>query len=317
VHLEVKRIPITSPQGTSHENCSSNLLFGGSGKKKSNSSLYPIGLVLELWPCGRVNVPRARARGRVSVITTRQEISFPRRCQTSRLLPAMSALRTVRQLTKLRPALRAARPTVGVARARGFAVSAPALKSGTKPASSSGTSSPLPCRQIFPSEFSPAATTLLAQKLRAEISYEAEVQQDDVQVGAVPQDLVEFLQEGGWEVRPAHIPFAWADGTTDQRHAGERRGIPHAPFRGREVRCAVLASFPVNNKYRIRVMFSIADLQSIPDEDEPEPEATDDGGPARGDEPALRVSVAITKVCLRPCASHSFHRLSLSSRQIC
>jgi hypothetical protein len=54
-----------------------------------------------------------------------------------------------------------------------------------------------------------AATTLLAQKLRAEISYEAEVQQDDVQVGAVPQDLVEFLQEGGWEVRcvlrPLHV----------------------------------------------------------------------------------------------------------------
>jgi hypothetical protein len=51
----------------------------------------------------------------------------------------------------------------------------------------------------------------------------------------------------------------------------------------------------------IRVMFSIADLQSIPDEDEPEPEATDDEGPARRDEPALRVSVAITKV--RVCRS--------------
>jgi hypothetical protein len=32
----------------------------------------------------------------------------------------------------------------------------------------------------------PAATKLLAQNLRVEISYEAEVQQDDVQVGAVP-----------------------------------------------------------------------------------------------------------------------------------
>jgi hypothetical protein len=84
---------------------------------------------------------------------------------------------------KLRPALRAARPTVGAARARGFAVSP--LKSGNKPAPSSGTS-PLSCRQIFPSEMVPAATKLLAQNLRVEISYEAEVQQDDVQVGAVP-----------------------------------------------------------------------------------------------------------------------------------
>jgi hypothetical protein len=124
-------------------------------------------------------------------------------------LPPMSGFRTVRQLRKLRPVLRAARPTVGAARARGFAVSAPALKSDNKLASSSsGTSPPLLGRRIFPSEFAPAATTLLAQKLRAEISYEAEVQQDDVQVGAVPQDLVKFLQEGGWEVRcvlrPAH-----------------------------------------------------------------------------------------------------------------
>jgi hypothetical protein len=31
-------------------------------------------------------------------------------------------------------------------------------------------------------------------------------------------------------------------------------------------------------------MFSIAHLQSIPDEDEPEPEAMDDEGPTRGDE---------------------------------
>jgi hypothetical protein len=45
-------------------------------------------------------------------------------------------------------------------------------------------------------------------------------------------------------------------------------------------------------------MFSIADLQSIPDEDEPKPEATDDEGPTRGDEPVLRVSVAVTKVHL-------------------
>jgi hypothetical protein len=33
-------------------------------------------------------------------------------------------------------------------------------------------------------------------------------------------------------------------------------------------------------------MFSIADMQYIPDEDEPEPEATDDEWPTRGDEPA-------------------------------
>ncbi|KAJ7308767.1 hypothetical protein DFH08DRAFT_975101 [Mycena albidolilacea] len=72
---------------------------------------------------------------------------------------------------------------------------------------------------------------LLAQKLRTEISYEAEVHQVDVQVGSVPMDLVGFLQEGGWE--------------------------------------------------------------SIPDEDEPE--ATDDEGATRGDKPALRASVAITK----------------------
>ncbi|KAJ7797245.1 hypothetical protein B0H14DRAFT_3456147 [Mycena olivaceomarginata] len=77
----------------------------------------------------------------------------------------MSALHTVR-LIKLRPA----RPTVGAPQARGFAVSAPTLKSGNKLASSS------------------SATTLLAQKLRAEISYEAEVRQDDV-------------QEGGWEIK--------------------------------------------------------------------------------------------------------------------
>jgi hypothetical protein len=38
------------------------------------------------------------------------------------------------------------------------------------------------------------------QKLRAEISYEAEVQQDDVQVGAVPLDLVGFLREDAWGV---------------------------------------------------------------------------------------------------------------------
>ncbi|KAJ7308731.1 regulatory protein suaprga1 [Mycena albidolilacea] len=156
----------------------------------------------------------------------------------------MSALRTVRQLTKLRPVLRAARPTVGVVRSRGFAVSAPALKSGNKLASSS------------------SATTLLAQKLRAEISYEAEVQQDDLQVSAVPQDLVEFLQEGEWEIKdtPAN------DEVFLTRRFGDES---------------------------IRVMFSIADLQSIPDEDEPE--GTDDESPARGDEPALRVSVAITK----------------------
>jgi hypothetical protein len=82
-------------------------------------------------------------------ITTRQHISFPRRCQTFRLLPA---LRTVRQLTKLHSVPRAARPTVGAARALGFAVSAPALKgNGDKPTSSaSGTSPPLP-RQRRPS----------------------------------------------------------------------------------------------------------------------------------------------------------------------
>ncbi|KAJ7308757.1 mitochondrial glycoprotein [Mycena albidolilacea] len=146
----------------------------------------------------------------------------------------MSALRTVRQLTKLRPAQRAARPTVGVARCRGFTVSAPALKSGNKLASSS-------------------AMTLLAQKLRAEISYEAEVQQDDVQVGAVP--------------RTSRVSSRRAGGS-------------------------------------IRVMLSIVDLQSIPDEDEPEPEATDDEGPARGDQPALRVSVAITKTT-HPGALHA------------
>ncbi|KAJ7308717.1 mitochondrial glycoprotein [Mycena albidolilacea] len=149
----------------------------------------------------------------------------------------MAALRTVRRLTKLRPALRAVRPTVGVVRCRGFAV-------GNKLASSS------------------SATTLLAQRLRAAISYEAEVQQDDVQVGAVPQDLVEFLQEGEWEIKdtPAN------DEVFLTRRFGDES---------------------------IRFMFSIADLQSISDEDEPE--GMDDESPARGDEPALRVSVAITK----------------------
>ncbi|KAJ7308744.1 regulatory protein suaprga1 [Mycena albidolilacea] len=115
----------------------------------------------------------------------------------------MSALRTVRQLTKLRPALRAP---------------------------------PLALREPLAS--SSSATTLLAQKLRAEISYEAEVQQDDV-------------QEGGWEIKdtPAN------DEVFLTRKFGDKS---------------------------IRVMFSIADLQSIPDEDEPEPEAMDDEGPTRG-----------------------------------
>ncbi|KAJ7308741.1 regulatory protein suaprga1 [Mycena albidolilacea] len=153
----------------------------------------------------------------------------------------MSALCTVRQLTKLCPALHAARPTVGVAQHRGFAVSAPALKSGNKLASSS------------------SATTLLSQKLRAEISYKAEVQQDDVQVGAVPQDLVELLQESGWEIKDTPEN----DEVFLTRKFGDERGTWNP------------------------------DLQSIPDEDEPE--GTNDEGPTRGDEPALRVSVAITK----------------------
>jgi hypothetical protein len=54
---------------------------------------------------------------------------------------------------------------------------------------------------------------MLTHKPPAEISYEAEVQQDDMQVGAVPQDVAGFLQEGGWKVRsaPCHIHCTWAE----------------------------------------------------------------------------------------------------------
>ncbi|KAJ7308755.1 mitochondrial glycoprotein [Mycena albidolilacea] len=126
-----------------------------------------------------------------------------------------TVLRTVRQLTKLRPVLRAARPTVGAARARGFAVH----------------------------RRSKAVISLHPRRL---------VQQDDVQVGAVPQDLAGFLQKGGWEIKDTLA--------NDEVFLTRKFGDEN-----------------------IRVMFSIADLQSIPDEDEPEPEATDDEGPARGD----------------------------------
>ncbi|KAJ7817164.1 mitochondrial glycoprotein [Mycena olivaceomarginata] len=160
---------------------------------------------------------------------------------------SLSSARTAPSVNsqKLRPVLRAARPTVGAVLARGFAVSAPALKSGNKLASSS------------------SATTMLAQKLCAEILYETEVQQDDVQVGAVPQDLAGFLQEGGWEIKDTLAN----DEVFLTRKFGDEK---------------------------IRVMFSIADLQSIPRTSSSlRPPTT--RGPARGDGPALGVSVAITK----------------------
>ncbi|KAJ7817155.1 hypothetical protein B0H14DRAFT_2602160 [Mycena olivaceomarginata] len=125
----------------------------------------------------------------------------------------MSALRTVRRLTKLRLTLLVPLDAVASPRPRRFK----------------------------------GATTLLAQKLRAEVSYEAEVEQDNVQVGAVPLDLVGFLQEGGWEIQDTPHP-----------HHVLHRGPSVHPQQGG-------------------------------------PEATDNEGATRGDEPALRVPVAITK----------------------
>ncbi|KAJ7308749.1 hypothetical protein DFH08DRAFT_823778 [Mycena albidolilacea] len=139
----------------------------------------------------------------------------------------MSALRTVRQLTKLRPA----RPTVGA---------------------------PEPVAYI------------LGVWLPADLRLSFCTSSDDARV-----KTARIVRGGG--------------------PAGRRASQPHAPgphgfpLGGRVGETPANDEVFLTRKYgdeNIHVMFSIADLQSIPDEDEPEPEATDNEGPTRGDEPA-------------------------------
>ncbi|KAJ7817170.1 hypothetical protein B0H14DRAFT_3148353 [Mycena olivaceomarginata] len=217
-------------------------------------------------------------------ITTRQHISFPRRCQTFRLLPrppdrpsthktALGASRCPpHRRCSPSPWLRCVRTGTQRQRRQAYILGVWYLSSSPLPAGF-----PL----ISASLLAPAATTLLAQKLRAEISYEAEVQQDDMQVGAVPQDVTGLLQEGGWRwvLRPAIFTVPglslWDDRSRTRR---------------RTTRCSSRASSETES---IRVMLSVADLQSIPDEDEPEPEAIGRRGAHAGT--SRCVSGAITK----------------------
>ncbi|KAF7360691.1 hypothetical protein MVEN_00800900 [Mycena venus] len=102
------------------------------------------------------------------------------------------------------------------------------------------------------------ATSQLAQKLSEEISYEAQVAKDDGH--DVPEFLANFSETGTWEIKDT-------PGNDE-----------------------VFLTRTFGNE-SIRVMFSIADLQSMEDEEDP---ATDD----EGNEPPLtelRVSLSISK----------------------
>ncbi|KAK7044395.1 mitochondrial glycoprotein [Favolaschia claudopus] len=102
-------------------------------------------------------------------------------------------------------------------------------------------------------------STQLAEKLGEEISYEAEMAKD-VDPESVPQFLADFMETGTWDVQDT----AGNDEVFLTRKFGDES---------------------------IRVMFSIADLQSIPEEDEEVVE-----GEEEEESPIeLRVSLSISK----------------------
>jgi hypothetical protein len=189
---------------------------------------------------------------------------------TANCLPAMSALRSPHRPSTNEAAPGAVRcPPPPLVSPDAVSSSHPRRRSkavSNKPASSNTSHSqprseirlllslPVACPLICSSEFATTATTLLAQKTAcAEISYEAEVQQDDMPVGAVSLDLVGFLQEDAWGVRCvfylAAFVLLWLmlDGREDRSRTRWRttRCSTRAGSGARvDLRCAVLPSFP-------------------------------------------------------------------------